>query len=123
MLDWMFEKRVRVRVKFVTCWGNYYENELTTRFRILGLLASYEGSARDKMLYLRMRSVTSKFYDDCKFAYGGHKEQDKDTRLDQIDNDAWIEFNCWESTFKKIHKNKIDLCWFFYDEMIVEEVL
>lgn len=120
MFDWLFEKRIRVRVKFVTCWCNYYREEVDVRWRILGALASYEGTSEDQKLYLRMRRVTPEFYNDCGFTNGGHKEPDKELKFDEIEEDAFIEFNCWESTLKKLTKS---LDWWCHDFQVIGEVL
>lgn len=123
MFDWLFDKRVRVRVRFVTTWYNYHINKADICCRILGFLALYEGVAKDRKLYMSESHVTKRLYDDCNFTCGGHSEPAEVSDGNDIEKDAWIEFNCWESTFKKIRKiNPVHLV--FFDAKIVgEEIL
>ena len=104
MFDWMFDKRIRVRVNFVTCWFDYYENEANTKLKILGMLASYDGTHKDKIKCLRFGSTSEKFYKECNFSYGEYKKPDMDLDFYGIKEGAYIEFDCWESTFNKIKK-------------------
>lgn len=121
MFDWLFEKRVRVRVNFITCRINYYRNKKESFEKLEGMLACYEGTAKDKKLYLKRGCTTYEFWKAINFEAGGHDIY-ADIKDDEIEEGVWIEFNCWESTFNREFKNSLTP-GFFNAEIVGDEVL
>ena len=99
MFDWLFDTRVRVRANFITHAIDYYDKLNETKQNVERILAYYEGTRRDKELYLRTGCTTYSFYRQINCRGGGHS---LDANLHEIEETAYVEFNCWKSTFKQL---------------------
>ena len=119
MLDWLIDTRVRVRANFVTCGRNYYDNLGKAKNRVERLMAYYEGTKEDKKRYLRNGCTTYRFYKEINCQGDGHLSEN--ICSDEIEETAYIEFNCWKSTFKRLKLN-FD-CELFDMKIVGPEVL
>lgn len=99
MFDWLFDKRVRVRANFICHGSDYYDKLNETKKVVERILAYYEGTKKDQSLYLRAGCTTYSLWKQANIEGSGHSF---DADPDSIEETAYVEFNCWESTFKKL---------------------